>query len=259
MVQDDRNRILPSLAVHGDPCCCVEQWNVAEQLARSSTCCDAIYYRTRDGDPTELTASLVRAARRCFGLEISPQLESAFQVQNSLVARPGLRQFEYGRSRFDDLGKYDALDVSCAQQFYASVRTTISEPGFSQTPRAALEEAVQSIAVNNVNSITMDGQYVSGWSDGYLELREPLKIGGGPAQLWLTGISDALLPGGTLQAHELEIRRGTSAASDRLARGTTHTVPDASYFASHRNLRRRPRQYQSLRKVFTTTMMCLEI
>ena len=118
------------------------------------------YICARDGEPTELTGAFVRASRRCFGVEISPQLEVVFQTQNSLTARPGLRQLEFGRSRFDDLGKYDALDVSSAQQFYPSVRTSISEPGFSQTPRAALEETVQSLAVHDGSLVTLGGSYM---------------------------------------------------------------------------------------------------
>ena len=78
-----------------------------------------------------------------------------------------------------------------------------------------------------------------------------MKIGGGPAQLMLTPVAPAVMHGGTLRAHELEVRRGTSTASDRLAQGAPHVVPDLSYFASYRNLRRRPRQFQALRKVFT--------
>ena len=209
------------------------------------------YLKTRDGEPTVLTAAIVRAFRRCFGVEIATQLEVCFQAQNSLVQRPGLRFREYGRTRLDVFGKYDAIDMYSAQQFYPSTRTSVSEPGFSQTPRQALEETVKCLGVQSDHGITLDATYMSKWTDGALDLREPVGMGGGPGQLLLTPIANAVLQGGTLSVHELEVRRGSSTASDRLAAGAGYDLPDLSYFASYRNLRVRPNNYRAIRKVFT--------
>ena len=75
------------------------------------------YLRTRDGEPTILTGAMVRAFRRCFGIEVPTQLEVCFQTQNSLIARPGLRQLEFGRTRLDDFGKYEPWTYQAPSSF----------------------------------------------------------------------------------------------------------------------------------------------
>ena len=84
-------------------------WNHAWRDPRSAL---QPFIRTRDGDPTPLTASIARAGRRIFGLEIPVQYEVSLQTQNSTVAHPGLRQLEFGMTRLDFVDRLGILALS---------------------------------------------------------------------------------------------------------------------------------------------------
>ena len=195
------------------------------------------------GEFTALSASICRAARRCFGLEFPVQMEAALQFHGSEVVRPQLQAMEYGAVPYMTEPEFSRLQGPHPRELPAIVKTASSEPGFDCTPEKADEMAVAAILGHGAGNISFSANFKSEWQDGSLSLQNPSGLGPGVGLLIASPTGGALFAGldNSLTVQRLEVRRGSSTNSgDRVGAAVQAELPKYEHFARLSNLRLHP-------------------